>query len=318
MMRMEHAVDLAAINQHSTPYSGRRVLVTGASGFVGRWLAARLSELGADVHGLGRNLSRMPQGIRGWAVDLRHYDAVRSAVNAIRPELVFHLAAFVTARQDRGLVRPMLEHTLMSTVHLLSAVADVSCQRVVLLSSAEAIGSGPPKSPYAAAKASAEFFAALFQHTYSLPTVILRPTLVYGAGQPHDKLIPYIITSLVRGSEPALHQPDRICDLLYVRDLVDALCLAAKQPGIEGQTIDIGSGIKVSIAELSQKIAALLGKSSSISADSTRRSVGSTDLIVETERAFRLLAWRARWTLHEGLSATLPAYTPSIQRREVA
>jgi nucleoside-diphosphate-sugar epimerase len=299
--------------------SGRRALVTGASGFVGRWLAMRLNEVGADVHGLGRNLSRMPSGIRGWAVDLRHFDAVRAAMDAIRPEFVFHLAAFVTARRDRGLIRPMLEHTLLGTVQLLHAVADMQCRRVVLVSSAEAPLDAvtAPKSPYAAAKASAELFASMFHHVYGLPIVTLRPTLVYGPGQPHDKLLPYIITSLLRGGEPSLMNPDRICDVLYVRDLVDALCLAAVGTDINGKAIALGSGTRLSIGDLAQRVAGLCSKCCS-HAPSLSRPVNESDLVVDTEPAFRLLSWRAQWTLHEGLCATLPAYAPRIERREVA
>jgi len=306
-------------NQMSAALSGRRVLVTGASGFVGSLLVARLDQLGADVHGLARNLSRIPPGIRGWAVDLRHSDAVRAAMDAIRPEYVFHLAAFVTARPDRGLIRPMFEHTLMGTVHLLHAIADMRCRRVVLMSSAESQSASrsAPNSPYAAAKKSAEVFAEMFHRAYGMPTVTLRPTLVYGPGQPQDKLLPYIITSLLRGTEPSLINPDRICDVLFVRDLIDAICLAATVNDIEGKSIDIGSGTRISIGDLAQRVAGLFNKRCS-HAPSEPRLLNESDLVVDTNSAFRLLSWRAQWTLHEGLWATLPAYAPRIERREVA
>jgi nucleoside-diphosphate-sugar epimerase len=261
----------------------------------------------------------MPEGVRGWAVDLRHYDGVRAAIDAIRPEIVFHLAAFVTTRRDRELIRPMLEHTLTSTVNLLNAASDVYCKRVIITSSAEAstrVGAAPT-SPYSVAKASSELFAALFQHAYSLPTVILRPTLVYGPGQAHDKLLPYIIASLLRRAEPQLSCPQRICDMLYVRDLIDALCAAAIAPEAEGKTIDIGSGTRVCIADLVQCVMSQLS-GERYHTPLLSRSPDAADLVVDTEPSFHLLSWRAKWTLQEGLAATVPTYAPDIQRREVA
>jgi nucleoside-diphosphate-sugar epimerase len=160
-------------------------------------------------------------------------------------------------------------------------------------------------------------FATVFQRLYGLSTVVLRPTLVFGAGQPQDKLIPYIISSLRRGAEPILANPNRICDLLYVRDLVHALCLAAVKPGIEGSTIDVGSGHRMSVAHIALRIARLLDRSISLEIEPAR-AVCESDLVVDTEPAARLLAWRADWEFDIAMRATIDSYAPIIERRNVA
>src|SRR5436305_12692470 len=140
-------------------FRGERVLVTGATGFLGRPLCEALLALGAQVHGVARTAELGIAGVVPWSVDLREQSDVERVVARGRPQIVFHLAAQVTARQERDLIRPMLEHNLLGSLNLLMAAVEGPCRRLVFCGSGEepvgALRGALPSSPYTAAKAAA-------------------------------------------------------------------------------------------------------------------------------------------------------------------
>jgi len=174
-------------------FSGRRVLVTGAKGFVGSHLCEALISLGATVYGAELNApsNNEVDGIRLMTVDLRNQQAAKQAVEASSPSFTYHLAALVDAHQQVDLVLPTLQHNLLGTLNLLMALPDRQCQRVVITSSSETPVHGqPPNSPYAASKLAMMAYAQMFHTLYGLPVVIARPHMSYGPRQAEDKMIP--------------------------------------------------------------------------------------------------------------------------------
>ena len=132
-------------------FVGKRIVVTGSSGFIGGHLCDALIALGADVYGLDRG--KRESNFKSQIIDLVNLDEVRKIIKKTRPEIVFHLASLVTARQDITLVEPMLQNNLLGTVNLLIATKEAACQRIVIMGSAEEADDGYPNSPYAASKA---------------------------------------------------------------------------------------------------------------------------------------------------------------------
>jgi len=286
----------------------RRILVTGVRGFVGRALARRLVGIGADVHGAARSVEGVPAGVQPVEVDLCDSGSVRRMVDAIDPEFVFHLAARVTARPEPDLVPDMLAHTLSAGVHLMSVLTGrPNLRRLVLVSSAEAACENePPASPYAAAKRSLEQFAAMFRAAFELPVVTLRPTMVYGPGQPRDKLLPTIVDALRHGEPIRLGSPHRTCDMLHVDDLARALC-AACRPGIDGRVYAIGSGETTPLGDAARRLAAHSGLAIDVGDDGPSGRRGERDLVVDIEPARRDLDWAPQWTLDAGLHSLATA-----------
>ena len=300
--------------EFSTALRGRRRCVTGATGFIGHALCEALVALGADVHGLARSAAPQVDGVSGWTVDVRDAPRLEAACAAIEPEYVFHLAAQVSARHEIQQVRPMLEHNLLGTVNLLVSLAQErwKCERIVLAGSAEEPADEPRlavvASPYTAAKGCASLYARLFQQVYHLPIVAVRPLLTYGPRQEPTKLIPYTILKLLQGEPPLLSSGNRLCDFVYVTDVVRGLLHAALEPGVDGQTFDLGSGQPRRIRGAVERIAQLVGSAVPVQFGAIPDRLAEKPLLADLHASWRLLQWEPRWTLDQGLEETIAWY----------
>jgi UDP-glucose 4-epimerase len=189
--------------------SGFKVLVTGANGFIGSRLCARLHEGGIEVHGVSR--TKHPSGMlsQWWITDLSDLAAVREIITSIRPDMIFHLASHVSGIRSLELVLPTFTGNLCASVNLLIAATEAGCNKIVMAGSLEEPEMGNthlvPCSPYAAAKWASSAYARMFHALYQTPVVIARPGMVYGQGQnDNSKLVPYVINSLINGNKPKL------------------------------------------------------------------------------------------------------------------
>jgi UDP-glucose 4-epimerase len=292
------------------PWFESRVLVTGATGFIGSYLARRLTWLGAEVHAVSR---RRPSGKshQTWhEVDLGDPEATTRLVRATCPDIVFHLASAVTGRRNVELVRPTLLSNLTSAVNLLTAVVGRET-RVVLAGSVEEPQEAEPvpQSPYAVAKWAATGYARMFHGLWNVPVTVLRVAMVYGPGQPDtEKLVPYVTLSLLRGKQPELSSGRRLVDWVYVDDVVDAFLLAARSERASGQVIDIGSGVQTSIRDVVELVQRTVG-------GRARPRFGAIDDrpldrsgLADTEAAADLLGWRATTSLEVGIKRTVAWY----------
>lgn len=292
----------------------QRVLVTGASGFLGSRLCGRLREQGQEVHAISRSVPNDALDKVNWiSLDLVNAEAVLDVVSSLRPNIIYHLASYVAGTRERSAVLPMLHCNLVSTVNLLDAVAQCGCRRIVLSGSMEepdSQGAIVPSSPYAAAKWAASTYARLFYQLYGTPAVILRLFMVYGPGQRDlTKLIPYVILSLLRGEEPRIGSGQRPVDWVYVDDVVDALLAAAAAPAVEGRTIEVGSGNLATIRALVEMITKLMrsGVQPRFGAVADRKMEQTR--AAEISDAFELLQWKPSTPLEEGLRQTIAWYS---------
>lgn len=289
---------------------GLRCLVTGASGFLGRHLLGALERAGAAEIAAW---SRLPQPAGGPAlwhrVDLEDRDAVESAFDAARPEVVFHLASLVTGRRELDLVVPAFRANLATTVHLLAAATRVGCRRIVLAGSMEEPDPGePPASPYAAAKGAAALYAALFHSLYGAPAVTARIFMAYGPGQRDlAKVVPASILAALAGRRPPISSGTRPVDWIHVADVASGLLALATAPGVEGATLDLGSGELVPVREVVERICRLAGVAGpEVGALADR--VGEPVRRADVEATFAASGWRPRVGLDDGLRATLVWY----------
>jgi UDP-glucose 4-epimerase len=300
-------------------FSGRKLLITGASGFIGSHLRNRLCRGDGEVHAVSRTERYSAEdGVRWWQGELAELTVVRELLTAVKPDVIFHLASHVVGARGLDVVTPTFRNNLISTVNLLIAASEVGCRRIVLTGSLEEPERGDseavPCSPYAAAKWASSAYARMFHALYQLPVVILRVFMVYGpAQQDLRKLIPYVILSLLRGEAPKLTSGHRPVDWIYVDDVVDGLLAAAQVPAAEGCTIDLGSGVLVSVRAVVQQIANIVGSSVEpvFGAVPDRpleqvRAANPTDIAAK-------LGWSPTIALEEGLKRTVDWYTQQFR-----
>ena len=295
------------------PLAGRRVLVTGASGFIGGRLCERLTALDAEVYATSRRPMPESSGVQWLPCDLVDFDATADLFRVTRPEYVMHLASHVVGHRDVEAVLPTFRSNLASSVNLLISSHETGCERVVLTGSLEEPPPGPdwsvPSSPYAASKHAASAYGRMFHALFDLSVVNLRVFMVYGPGQPDlKKLIPYVITSLLRGEKPKVGSGTREVDWVFVDDVVEAFLHASIEASIGGQTIDIGTGKLTTV----RRVVELLYEMIQPDFVPELGALGDRPMeqvrLADTASSYDKMRWRPHVDLREGLSRTIEWY----------
>ena len=301
--------------------AGRRVLVTGAAGFVGVNVCRAFAAAGAQTVGLVRpagtrwRLPALEQAAEVLARDLRDFDGVRRAVADRAPEIVVHAAARSPYDREAPL-RRFAEDDLLGLAHLLDALADVPCKRLIFLGSSLEYGPSDrphreddplrPASRRGALRAAAALLAREGGRERGVETVELRLFSVYGPWEPPHRLIPRAIRAALAGTELPLTPPGLRRDPVFVEDVADACLRASAAPGVGGTTINVGSGAQVANEEIVAAIERVTGRP--IAAQPGAYRPHGTDRrcwIADVGRARELLGWTPRHSLEQGLAVTV-------------
>lgn len=304
---------------------GRRVLVTGASGFIGGWVTGCLVAHGASVTAMvsgrsGRShhgdavLRAWPDAVTVVTAELTDPSSLRAMVERCRPELVIHQAAFTHVGRSFSQLDANIQTNIQGTVNLLT-VLDGGYRRFVYVGSGDVYGDGPvpfvedgpisPASPYAVSKYAAERFCRMFQQAYGWPIVCLRPFNVYGPGQSPDRIIPELIASGLRGEPLKMTEGRQTREFTYVGDVAQAFCRALVAPGVEGRVINIGRGEEVAIRDLALLVVELLGAAPPLFGALAYRPTEIWRMFGDSRLAGELLDWHPATRLEDGLRHTI-------------
>ena len=306
------------MGQLTMDYNGKKVLVTGASGFIGQRLCRYLSEQHAEIHAISRLIRTTPEAdIRWWQGDLADEERVEALFAAVKPDIVFHLASEVTGGRDLSLIMPTFRCNLMSAVNILVAAERNECQRVVMAGSLEEPDqddiNAVPCSPYAAAKWAANGYARMFHALYGTSVVIARLFMVYGPGQQDlRKLIPYVTLSLLRGEQPKLSSGRRPVDWIYVNDVVTGLLNLGHVPGVDGAVVDLGFGELVTTREVVETLRDIIGGPQPEFGALPERPMERVKA-ADVGATYRMLGWKPAVPLREGLQKTVEWYQSQLK-----
>ncbi len=298
-------------------WESKRVLVTGATGFIGPLLVQRLVESGAQVWA-GVHPDDPPERTAALSAragrlvfDVREAARVRLAVCEAAPDIVFHLAAVGVADTSVG---PALALAVNAggTVNLLEALRGLNVQRVVLVGTCYEYGARAgvegldPFNAYAASKVAAWAFGRMYWRVYHLPVITVRPFQAYGPGQPEHTLIPAAIHAALSGQDLPMTPGEQQRDFIYVDDVVEGMLAAALASGIDGESLDLGSGVARPIRAVVERIWELTDATGRILPGALPYRPGEVMcLVADAERTARLIGWRTRIGLDEGLRRTI-------------
>ena len=308
-------------------WNGKRVLVSGAGGFIGSHLVETLLGAGARVRALVRYNSRDDagylkeiknrEGLEIIAGDLRNFRTVDQAVNGM--QVVFHLGAVISIPYSYLYPVEVVETNIQGTLNMLLACTKYEVEKVVHTSSSEVygtaqqvpIGEAHPlqgQSPYSASKIGADKLAESFYRAYSLPVMTLRPFNTYGPRQSGRAVIPTIIAQALSREVVHLGNLETRRDFTYVDDSVGGFIKAAEAEGVNGEVINLGTGVDISIGEVANLIIAMIGRPVRIECEEQRMRPEKSEvmrLISDNRLAGEKLDWRPQVSLEEGLRRTI-------------
>ncbi len=323
-------------------WTGRRVLVTGAAGFIGSHLAETLVRAGADVRAFVRYNSRNDLGwledadpdvvgaMDVYRGDLVNPEAVLGAVDGC--DTVLHLGALIPIPYSYQHPREFVDTNVTGGLNMFEACRRVGVRRLVHTSSSETYGTAQrvpidedhpinAQSPYAATKVGADQLALSYRVSFDLPVVVVRPFNTYGPRQTARAVIPTIIGQAMAQDTISLGSTATTRDFLFVADTVEGMMRCAEADGVEGEVINLGTGTEVTIAEVVRRVLALLGKELPVSEDSERLRPADSEverLLADPSKAERLLGWTSTVDLDEGLRRTADWLAESLGHYKTA
>jgi len=309
---------------------GKKVLLTGADGFIGSHLAEELLNEGCHLRAFVYYNSFNTWGwldtlskeqldrIEIFAGDIRDPNGVRTAMKDI--DIVFHLAALIAIPYSYHSPDSYIDTNIKGTLNIVQAAKDLNVSRVLVTSTSEVYGTAQfvpitelhpkqPQSPYSASKIGADCIADSFYRSFNSPITIVRPFNTYGPRQSARAVIPTIITQLLAGMTAIkLGDLTPTRDLLFVKDTVKGFVAIAKQPELIGHEVNIATQSEISIRDLANELIQQINPNAKIIEDEQRLRPAKSEvfrLFGSNEKLKQYTNWQAEYTIQSGLAETI-------------
>jgi NAD dependent epimerase/dehydratase len=308
----------------------KKVLVTGADGFIGSHLVERLLDEGAQVKAFVYYNSFNSWGwldsfpkeklaqIEVFAGDIRDPYGVKESMKGC--DIVFHLAALIAIPYSYHSPDSYVDTNIKGTLNIIQAAKELGVEKVLVTSTSEVYGTAMyvpidekhPKqgqSPYSATKIGADHIADSFYRSFNLPLTIVRPFNTFGPRQSARAVIPTIITQLLAGKTEiklgALH-PTR--DLVFVKDTVNGFVEIAKSDSLIGHEVNIATQSEITVGDLALKLIELINPNAKIISDDIRLRPEKSEverLFGSNEKLKSHTSWNQRYSFDESLKETI-------------
>lgn len=308
----------------------KKILITGASGFIGKHLISKLLKNSntiacIDLHFDSTFIELFSKDTILYKGCLTDKDFITSCINEFDPTYVFHLAG------SKNRINSFSEFTLNHNINYLgtlnlyeSLVKKNGLKLLISMGTIEEYGYSKspfkedsyelPNSAYGLSKLSATKLALIFNKQFNLPIVVMRPSIIYGPGQGEEMFVPALISSLLKGIPFKMTKGNQLRDFVYIDDLIDALILCLNIKKIGGQIINIASGVSIKLKQIAWQIAEITNDSGNLfigELDYRKSEIMSYK--VDISKAFILLKWTPRTKLINGLEKTVSYYKGNIK-----
>ena len=318
----------------ATYWSGKRVLVTGASGMVGSWLTQWLASSGAYTVAFIADTDPQSELVRSGTINkvsvvngrLENYEDVERAINNHEVDSIFHLGAQpIVGAADRA-PRHTFESNIQGTWNLLDACRVLSplVKRIVVASSDKAYGTQPilpytedmsmnGDHPYEVSKSCTDLISTTYARTYGTPVTIARCGNIYGGGDLNwNRIVPGTFRSLLRGEQPVLRSDGTfVRDYLHVDDIVSAYLTLGEQtdkPEFAGQGFNFSDESPLTVMQIYKAICEAAGWKDTEPLILNAASSEIKDQYLDSTKAHNVLGWRASVTLEDGLKRSFDWY----------
>lgn len=310
----------------------KKILVTGADGFIGSHLVELLVKQGYSVKALSQYNSF---NTWGWLEDVNCLPDIEVLSGDIRDasycrhitkgvDVIYHLAALIAIPYSYAAPSSYVETNVVGTLNICQAALENGIERIIHTSTSEVYGTAryvpideshplQPQSPYSASKIGADAIAMSFFSTFNLPLTIIRPFNTYGPRQSARAVIPTIIGQLADGKKVIKLgdvRPTR--DFNYIADTCNGFLGLANCKNAIGQTVNIGSNTEISIGDTFNIIRELMGSNAQIAEDDQRIRPGNSEVFrlwCDNTKAQELISYRPKFSIYEGLKATVEWFT---------
>lgn len=298
----------------------RKILITGAAGFIGSNLINTLLKQECEIAVINRSFKEHNNPIKQYIGDITDYEFVLETVKDFQPTNIFHLAAYKERSARVEDIRTSLSINLTGTLNLYEALLNINCvSSVVTLGTTDEYGDSTspytenlkekPSTAYGFSKLCVSKLSEFFFKNFDLPVTVFRPTIAYGPHQGMDMFIPSLINTLVKDNFYQMTKGEQIRDFIYISDLVDAMIFIDDKEKFKGEIFNIGSGESIKIRTVAELIAKELDKNHLLKIGAIEyREREIMHYKTSIEKATKIMNWSPKISFEKGIKLTIEYY----------